>query len=196
MIGVRADLNTAVVGWEGLKGRQTWLPFLFNGCVCFTYGHKIPAFTPSVCCDLPPCKTTAIRRGRWLCTRDPSGIWCREQTSLHSWFICKKSSLSALIRAAVKEDGARLKRQRHLYPCAEACHLPISTQVCANDKNVRARVSAPASLGGNICCRVSGTTCRTPSRSRWLTSSLNWSTVCADLNCKREDQRREKQLSY
>lgn len=47
-------------------------------------------------------------------------------------------------------------------------------------------VSAPASLGGNICCRVSEATCPSPSCSRRLTSLQNWSTVCTSQSCSRK----------
>lgn len=42
---------------------------------------------------------------------------------------------------------------------------------------VRVCVFAPASLGGNICCRVSVATCWTLS-CNWLTSLQDWFTIC------------------
>ncbi len=47
-------------------------------------------------------------------------------------------------------------------------------------------VSAPASLRGNICCRVSEATCPSPSCSRRLTGLQNWSTVCTSQSCSRK----------
>lgn len=46
-----------------------------------------------------------------------------------SWFICKSRSSISADKSSCKETNTR-----HLYLCVEACHLLISTQVCANDK--------------------------------------------------------------
>ena len=100
----------------------------------------------------------------------------------------------------IAADKSRHKETntRRLCLCAGMWMSHMHTSMC-NDKMcvcvcVCVCVSAPASLGGNICCRVSEATCLTPSCSRWPAGRPAELIQCL-LKQQQEDQCAEKQLS-